>query len=70
MGNRCEAEAVMARSQDLSERVSEPDDDEAFRFSERRHLLYLSGTLTSLGMRFVPTGFRSGRWRCTAMSLG
>jgi tetratricopeptide (TPR) repeat protein len=48
MGNRLEAEAAMARAQDLAERVGEPDDDEAFRFGERRHLFYLSGALTNL----------------------
>jgi tetratricopeptide (TPR) repeat protein len=48
MGNRAEAEAAMARAQDLAERVGEPDDDEAFRFGERRQLFYLSGALTNL----------------------
>lgn len=44
-----EAEAALRRCQEAFERADEPDDEVAFRFTERRLMLYLSGTLTNLG---------------------
>jgi tetratricopeptide (TPR) repeat protein len=49
MGLRADAEKAMARAQELAEKIAEPDNDEAFRFGERRHLFYVSGALTNLG---------------------
>jgi hypothetical protein len=48
LGDRAGTEAAMGRARDLAERAGEPDDDEAFRFGERRCLFYLSGALTNL----------------------
>jgi tetratricopeptide (TPR) repeat protein/transcriptional regulator with XRE-family HTH domain len=48
-GCRADAERAMADAQDLVARIREPDNDEAFRFGERRLFFYLSSTLTNLG---------------------
>lgn len=48
-GVRAEAESAMVRAQELVELVHEPDNDEAFRFGERRLLFYMSSTLSNLG---------------------
>ena len=48
-GLRPEAYAAMHRSRELVARVGEPDDNEAFRFGERRLLFYESSTLSNLG---------------------
>lgn len=49
LGQAAEAETAMRRSQEAFDQLSEPDEELAFRFTERRLLLYLSGTLTYLG---------------------
>lgn len=49
LGQATESEAAMRRSQEIFDQLSEPDEEMAFRFTERRLLLYLSGTLTYLG---------------------
>ena len=64
LGLRSDAEAAMARAQELAETVHEPDNDEAFRFGERRLLFYLSGALTSLG-----ESARAGRVQDRALGL-
>ncbi|NUR93783.1 MAG: helix-turn-helix transcriptional regulator [Kribbellaceae bacterium] len=43
------SEGAMRRCQEIFDQLSEPDEELAFRFTERRLLLYLSGTLTYLG---------------------
>jgi len=48
-GCRIGAERAMADAQDLVARIGEPDNDDAFRFGERRLFFYLSSTLTNLG---------------------
>ena len=48
-GLRPEAHTAMHRSRELVARVGEPDDNEAFRFGERRLLFYESSTLSNLG---------------------
>lgn len=49
LGNSHDAEDALRRCQEAFEQASEPDDEVAFRFTERRLMLYLSGTLTNLG---------------------
>ena len=49
LGQAAESETAMRRSQEIFDHLSEPDEEMAFRFTERRLLLYLSGTLTYLG---------------------
>ncbi|MBR7825827.1 helix-turn-helix transcriptional regulator [Actinospica sp. MGRD01-02] len=49
LGNSHDAEDALRRCQEAFEHVGEPDDEVAFRFTERRLMLYLSGTLTNLG---------------------
>jgi len=49
LGQAAESETAMRRSQEIFDQLSEPDEEMAFRFTERRLLLYLSGTLTYLG---------------------
>jgi transcriptional regulator with XRE-family HTH domain/tetratricopeptide (TPR) repeat protein len=49
LGDTQDAEAALRRCQDAFERAAEPDEEIAFRFTERRLMLYLSGTLTNLG---------------------
>jgi hypothetical protein len=48
-GCRADTERAMADAQDLVGRIGEQDNDDAFRFGERRLLFYLSSTLTNLG---------------------
>ncbi len=48
-GFRLEAYAAISRSRDLVERVGEPDNNEAFRFGERRLLFYESSTFSNAG---------------------
>ena len=49
LGDAQNAEAALSRCQDAFERADEPDEEIAFCFTERRLMLYLSGTLTNLG---------------------
>jgi hypothetical protein len=49
LGQTAESESAMRRCQEVFDQLSEPDEEMAFRFTERRLLLYLSGTLTYLG---------------------
>ncbi|MHB1594912.1 MAG: hypothetical protein ACYCO9_21505 [Streptosporangiaceae bacterium] len=64
IGLRSDAETAMATARELAEKVHEPDNDEAFRFGERRLLFYLSGALTSLGETA-----RAGRVQDQALGL-
>ncbi|MBA8925466.1 tetratricopeptide (TPR) repeat protein [Kutzneria viridogrisea] len=48
MGQHDRAEQALRRAQELFERTGSADTDEAFVFSEKRLLFYLSGTLTYL----------------------
>ncbi|QIS22512.1 DUF4185 domain-containing protein [Nocardia terpenica] len=49
LGDADGAELAMLRARRRTDELREPATDEAFRFSEKRLLLYLSGTLTNLG---------------------
>jgi len=49
LGQAAESEAALRRCQEVFDQLAEPDEEIAFRFTERRLLLYLSGTLTYLG---------------------
>jgi transcriptional regulator with XRE-family HTH domain len=49
LGDREGAERAIRRAQRMVDELDEPTTDEAFRFNEKRLLLYLSGTLTYLG---------------------
>jgi hypothetical protein len=51
LGQTAESENAMRRCQEVFDQLSEPDEEMAFRFTERRLLLYLSGTLTYLAWR-------------------
>jgi tetratricopeptide (TPR) repeat protein len=51
LGRRDDAEQAMRRAQSLLDVLDGQDEDVAFRFTEKRLLLYLSGTLTYLGQR-------------------
>jgi tetratricopeptide (TPR) repeat protein len=48
LGDRDGAEAALARARAMAEKIDRPS-DEAFRFNDKRLLLYASGTLTCLG---------------------
>ncbi|MCP2277240.1 hypothetical protein [Nocardia amikacinitolerans] len=49
IGDRSGAERAMNKAQKLTDALPNNSSDEAFRFSARRLLLYLSGTLTYMG---------------------
>ncbi|MBF6327298.1 XRE family transcriptional regulator [Nocardia transvalensis] len=49
LGDSDGAELAMARARSRADELGETTTDEAFRFSEKRLLLYQSGTLTNLG---------------------
>jgi len=49
LGQFSDADEAMTRAQQLTESLTHPATDEAFRFHEKRLLLYLSGTLTYMG---------------------
>lgn len=49
IGDTCAAEEALNRAQRLIEDLDDHDSDEAFRFTAKRLLLYMSGTLTNMG---------------------
>jgi hypothetical protein len=48
LGHNEAAEAALSRCQSTFDQLNEPDEELAFRFTGRRLLLYLSGTLTNM----------------------
>jgi tetratricopeptide (TPR) repeat protein len=63
-GNQPEADAAVTRASDLVAQVGEPDNNEAFRFGERRLLFYESSTFSNLG-----DSARAGRVQERALAL-
>lgn len=49
IGNTDAAEHALDRAQRLTDSLDDHDSDEAFRFTAKRLLLYMSGTLTNMG---------------------
>ncbi|PPJ13717.1 hypothetical protein C5E43_08860 [Nocardia cyriacigeorgica] len=49
IGDTGAAEEALTRAQHLTEHLNDHDSDEAFRFTAKRLMLYMSGTLTNMG---------------------